>query len=155
MNSEFKSMLVGAGVMLVVVGGVFGLWSMSVAPAPPAIAAATKAATQERTAVLEHMRAFIHHYNRANAAVVKDDKERALAHLVMLQENADELGALRLEHKIPEENVTRLRQQVKTASDAIRAGDATAAQAVTTLRSTCIECHAANKGPAPETIFKE
>ncbi len=154
MGAEMRAMLTGGGVVLVVVGGLFGLWSMGQAPAPPAVTVARAEETAVRKELLATMHEFISHYKRASLAIKAGNSDVALAHLGMVAEFATDLDASdRLGHRIPEDQIKSLRTQVASATEAVKTKAPNAVQAVLDLRNHCVACHATQKGPTPEVLF--
>lgn len=154
MNAEMRAMLMGGGIVLVLVGAGFGLWSMGQAPAPPAVAQARADETAVRRQLLATMHEFISHYKRASLAIKNGKTDVTMAHLGMLEEFANDLDASdRLGHRIPEDQIKSLRHQVTTAQEAVKTNAPNAVQSVVDLRNHCVACHATQKGPTPEILF--
>ncbi|MEW5853451.1 MAG: hypothetical protein AB2A00_32040 [Myxococcota bacterium] len=144
MDLKLKVLLVSG---LVVGGGVVGLWSMSVAPLPPTVQAATQEATRARKEIGDHMDEFLRHHARTESALAAGHKERALAHLTVMTEITEELDAEYLHNRVPPEDLARLRRSLTSAHDAVARDELTAGAQVAALRSDCIRCHVANHGP--------
>ncbi|MBI5495221.1 MAG: hypothetical protein HY904_09330 [Deltaproteobacteria bacterium] len=153
MNSELRAMLTGGGLVLAVVGGLFGLWSMKMAPDPPAMSSARKEEGQVRDAITAQMREFMTHYRRANDALARRDTERTLANLLVIADFSEELQHSRVEHKVPADNVVALRTSADAAAAAVRAGAPDAVDRVRGLAQSCNDCHARQNGPPPEKLF--
>ena len=152
MNNDLRSMLMGAGVALLVVGGIFGVWSMTVAPEPPSVRQAKAQEQLVRQEVQGHMREFISNWRRTLTAVDRKDPERAAAHLVVMAEIAEDLQGGRLAHKIPVEQLNALRASLDVALAAVKQDGPGARETVVALKGQCMACHATQNGPPP-TLF--
>jgi hypothetical protein len=153
MNNDMRSMIVGGAIVAVVFGGVLGLWSMTVAPAPPSVQVARAQENAVKQEVQGHMREFISNWRRTQNALGKNNRELAAAHLMVMDELADDLQEGRLGHKIPAEQIQALRTALGGALTAVKAGDPNARDTVVNIKNQCMACHATQNGPSP-TIFE-
>lgn len=155
MGGETRAMLLGAGITLGALGAVYAVGTMAKAPDPPAIAEARKEERAVRRAVQGDMHEFMEHYRRANVDVARGaPKERVLAHLVIMQEFAEDLQQGRMGHEIPAEQLRALKQQIDNAYNAVDNAWPSAKQELAELKSSCVACHQSQgKGPTQEDLF--
>jgi hypothetical protein len=153
-NDEMRAMLTGGGVVLGLVVGVAGVWSMTKAPDPPAVADARKEEKAARTLVVNNMHEFMTHYRRANQDMEKGaPKERILAHLSIMTEFSEEMASNR-GHEVPPEQLKALRQQLDNCANAVDNAWPSARQELADLKRTCVNCHEMQKkGPTGDEMF--
>lgn len=151
-STELKAMLMGGVVVLVLIGGGVGLWSMTVAPPPPAIQEARTEERDARTNVRFHMRSFIDHFQRTRKALATGDLERAGAHLLVMHEMSEDLEQGRLEHRIPPEQLKELRVSLEKTRSSLETSAASVPGQLDAIQAACLHCHGLQEGPPP-SIF--
>lgn len=147
MNGPLKWILVGVGITLVLGGAALGLWSMSIAPPPPAMAKAAQDSKLVRAEVFDHMDEFLRHDAHAEAAMAMDHTDLARAHLMIMQEVAEELRADHLATRVPPEKLGVLQANLANAVALLDKSDPGAKSAITALKLSCTACHATQNGP--------
>lgn len=146
---KMRSRAIG-GLTLAGLAAGLGIWTLVIAPGPPAAAAAIKEVRERRFEVREVMDEILAHEARARTALASDQRERALAHLIVMDELVGELRSPHL--KISEGNLEPIADAIRRAIEAARKGDPAAGTILDAMRVDCTRCHATMQGPGFGTV---
>jgi len=110
--TSIKLVALGVGITLLVLGGLVGLWSMTIAPPPPSIAVAKRMATSEQAATEDLKEDLRRHASRAATEITLKRADLFNAHALVMAQVHDELAQRAGSPSLPREELAQLRSEV-------------------------------------------